>query len=170
MVARSRAEAEHLCSIIRRAIARLCSADLSAARDDLVQSALLRVLEVEAAEAKPVRSTSYLMMVAFTTTASEIRRLRRRRALNVHEVAPADPERPLEVQAPEARPQAALAIRDCLERLAEPRRLAVQLHLQGFSAGEAGVVLGWSLKRVQNLVFRGVADLRQCLEKKGIWP
>jgi RNA polymerase sigma-70 factor (ECF subfamily) len=64
----------------------------------------------------------------------------------------------------------ARGIHECLARLVEPRRLAVTLHLQGYSVPEAADVLGWGRKRTENLVYRGLADLRQCLAGKGMTP
>ena len=60
------------------------------------------------------------------------------------------------------------AIRDCLQGLIRPRKLAVTLHLQGHTVPEVARVLGWNVKRAENLVYRGLVDLRQCLDLKGI--
>ena len=35
---------------------------------------------------------------------------------------------------------------------------------------EAAGILDWSAKRVENLVYRGLADLRDCLAAKGFKP
>ena len=64
----------------------------------------------------------------------------------------------------------AAGIRGCLARLATPRRLAVTLYLQGCRVGEAAHRLGWSFKRTENLVYRGLSDLRLCLRRKGLEP
>jgi RNA polymerase sigma-70 factor (ECF subfamily) len=50
------------------------------------------------------------------------------------------------------------------------RRLAVILHLQGHSVREAARLLDWAFKRTENLVYRGLADLRACLQSKGMTP
>ena len=50
------------------------------------------------------------------------------------------------------------------------RRLAVMLHLQGHPVAEAARILGWTVKRTENLVYRGLADLRHCLICKGHRP
>ena len=54
--------------------------------------------------------------------------------------------------------------------LVRPRRLAVALYLQGHSVPEAAKLLEWGNKRTENLVYRGLADLRECLAKKGLKP
>ena len=38
------------------------------------------------------------------------------------------------------------------------------LHLQGFRVAEVATALGWTEKQAENLVYRGLADLRICLE------
>jgi RNA polymerase sigma-70 factor (ECF subfamily) len=60
------------------------------------------------------------------------------------------------------------AIRDCLGRLVRPRRMAVTLDLQGHRVAEVARLLGWSAKKAENLVYRGLADLRGCLKAKGM--
>jgi RNA polymerase sigma-70 factor (ECF subfamily) len=61
-------------------------------------------------------------------------------------------------------------IRDCLTHLGDNRCLAVTLFLQGHTAPETGRILGWTLRKTENLIFRGMADLRGCLSAKGLKP
>jgi RNA polymerase sigma-70 factor (ECF subfamily) len=63
-----------------------------------------------------------------------------------------------------------IAVRDCLVRLAPSRCLAVTLYLQGHTAPETSRILGWTPRRTENLIFRGMADLRRCLVRKGVTP
>ncbi len=152
---------------LRAAMARACPSDLAAHREDLVQAGLLRVLEREGqGEQNQVRTASYLWRVAFSVIADELRRrraeeLRSRRSM-VNEDSGQHGTTPL--------PELGVGIRECLGGLAEPRRVAVLLHLEGFRADEASHVLHWDVKRVQNLTYRGLADLRRCLERRGLGP
>jgi RNA polymerase sigma-70 factor (ECF subfamily) len=50
------------------------------------------------------------------------------------------------------------------------RRLAVTLYLQGHTVAEAASILEWPFKRTENLIYRGLADLRACLRCKGLRP
>lgn len=61
-------------------------------------------------------------------------------------------------------------IRGCLSTMVPNRSLAVTLYLQGHSAPQTGRILGWSLRKTENLIFRGMADLRRCLVGKGLTP
>jgi len=156
-----------------RAVTRVCPASLVSRRDDIVQAALIRVAEVlRKGEHTGIRSTSYLWQVAYTATVDEIRRATRRQEVSLQDV---DIETGFAARSPNPEQEAAAtelaaAIRGCLLRLIRPRRLAVTLHLLGFVGAEAGKVLGWDLKRVRNLTYRGLADLRGCLEAKGVRP
>ena len=114
-------------------------------------------------------ASSYLYRVAHSALVDEIRRVRRRRESDLDDegVAPVaitrqDPERIA------ASREIGRGILDCLSRMSRERRLAVTLHLQGYSVPEASKVLEWNVKRTENLVYRGLADLRECLMSKGL--
>lgn len=151
------------------AVKRICPAWLSSQQDDIVQAALIRVYNLAPGESRAGFSASYLWKVAFSVTVDEIRRQRRR------------PEDALESAAtyeliqsrpgPEQRMlglELGRVIRACLAGLAEDRRVAVTLHLQGHTVPEAARLLGWPGKRVANLTYRGLEDLRRSLAEKGV--
>ena len=99
----------------------------------------------------------------------EIRRVRRRRESDLDDegvepvaIAQPDPERIA------ASREIGRGILDCLSRMSRERRLAVTLYLQGHSVPEASRVLDWTAKRTENLVYRGLTDLRECLMSKGL--
>jgi RNA polymerase sigma-70 factor, ECF subfamily len=146
---------ERIRQVLIRAVQRHCPPALAAHREDLVQMALVRLLERAPGEGTAARGTSYLWRVAYTVVIDEIRRFRRqqRQAGQLSEGEPGAP-------GPEARSE----ILDCLSGLQDRRRIAVTLHLQGFRAAEVASALGWTEKQAENLVYRGLADLRACLE------
>jgi RNA polymerase sigma-70 factor (ECF subfamily) len=154
---------------IGRSVASVCPGWLAADREDIVQAVLTRVIDiVRRDEWKAPPSASYLWKAAFNATIDEIRRVRRRREQPIDDVtrrdltaAQPDPERLARTQ------QMGRAIHDCLTRLNRDRRLAVTLVLQGDTAREAAGRLDWSIKKVENLVFRGMHELRECLTSKG---
>ena len=164
-------------SDLRRELARVmsfvCPSWLAASRDDLVQAALMRLLPLlnSAGREEPPRLTkSYLYRAAHSALVDEIRRVRRRRETDLEDAAErvvghtADPER----QA--ASLEIGRAIQACLLAMKQERRLAVTLHLQGHTVAEAARLLGWTVKRTENLVYRGLGDLRSCLTSKGMEP
>jgi RNA polymerase sigma-70 factor (ECF subfamily) len=162
---------EWLRRTLLRAVSRICPSRLASHREDIVQAAMLRIMETMGRrEQSGIQTASYLWKAAYTATVDEIRRMER-----LHEV-PLE-EMPAELEA--GRPAAAAgalddrlelgtAIRGCLSGLLADRREAVALHLYGFSAQEVARMLGWDLKRTNNLLYRGLADLRDCLRTKGV--
>ena len=62
------------------------------------------------------------------------------------------------------------AVRGCLERLASPRRSAVTLHLLAYKVPRIAERMGWKRKQAENLVYRGMEDLRRCLRNRGVEP
>ena len=160
-----------------RAVARVCPPWLASRSEDLVQVALLRVLEVHRrSEGNAQLSTSYLRKVAYSALIDEIRRWRRRKEVPLEtDDGGIDPaaERASGNPDPEERSggrEVGEAIRDCLGAMIGPRRSAVVLHLQGHSVPEIGKLLGWDGKKDDNLVYRGMNDLRECLGSKGVRP
>jgi RNA polymerase sigma-70 factor (ECF subfamily) len=158
---------------LQRAVRRVCPRWLADRAEDLVQVAMMKVLDARRSEGVGGLASSYLYKVAYTTLVDEIRRRRRR------------PETPLDDQTDDVAvstaggedPEMLLAAREtgaaieaCLGALTEARRLAVTLHLQGHTVPEAAALLGWDVKRTENLVYRGLADLRACLQSRGMQP
>jgi RNA polymerase sigma-70 factor, ECF subfamily len=163
---------ERLRERLSQAVRRTCPRVLAHQRDDLVQNCMLRVMDViRKSEMGRQFSSSYLHKVAYSALVDEIRRMRRR------------PQSPLEdgehvpSAGPDGNPEQVATSRelgrgilDCLGKLLQERRLAVTLHLQGHTIAEAARILSWSTKRTENLVYRGLADLRACLAVKGMKP
>ena len=150
----------------------MCPGWLAGRRDDIIQSALIRVTTVGAREGNIPVAASYLWKAAYSATVDEIRRVRRLRESTLDHgfedvlwtADHAGPERQAESR------QVGAAIRACLARLSPDRRRAATLHLQGHSIPECGRLMGWDAKRAENLAYRGIQDLRACLEQKGITP
>jgi RNA polymerase sigma-70 factor (ECF subfamily) len=146
---------ERIRQVLIRAVERHCPPALAAHREDLVQMALVRLLERPRGEGSTPRGASYLWRVAYTVVIDEIRRFRRQQ--RQAEQLPAGEHR---TPGPEARSE----LLECLAALQDRRRTAVTLHLRGFRTGEVATALGWTEKQAENLVYRGLADLRACLE------
>lgn len=156
---------------LSRAVIRICPHWLAAHSEDIVQVAMLRVLNAARGrgEGSPDLSSLYVEKTAYSAMVDEIRRHRRRRedsAEGMLDVAggrsDSDPESVVAAR------EVADGLRACLAILRSPRRLAVTLHLQGHSVPEVASILKWRIKRAENLVYRGLADLRRCLSMKGL--
>ena len=151
-------------------VRRVCPRWLSDRADDIVQDAMIRVMDWQKKnEDLEAPSSSYLWKVAYSATVDEIRRARRRRENPVEmeileKQGPVDEEGPLQAA---VSGELAEALNGCLHRLRENRRLIVGFHLLGHTLAESEELSGWDAKKVQNLLYRGLADLRQCLTAKG---
>lgn len=148
-------DVERIRQVLIRAVERHCPPALGAHREDLVQMALVRLLERPPGEGTGGRGASYLWRVAYTVVIDEIRRFRRQQR-QAEQLAQGDRG----TAGPEARSE----LLDCLAGLQDRRRTAVTLHLQGFRTAEVATALGWTEKQAENLIYRGLADLRACLE------
>jgi RNA polymerase sigma-70 factor (ECF subfamily) len=156
-----------------RAVARLCPTWLADVRDDLVQAAVMRVMRVveqSPGEGSRPLSASYLYRIAHSVLVDELRRRKRRQETDLDDAADATPASSADPERASASREIARGIRACLDVMARDRRLAVTLHLQGHSVGDAARILDWAPKRTENLVYRGLADLRACLSAKGLRP
>ena len=168
----------HLASMMARAVRRQCPAWLSHAAQDIAQAALAKVLVVERSrEGDRPLSTFYLHRAAHSALVDEIRRRQRRHEVSLDVATDEGDEirlvEPTATDDPESRAsfrELGVAVRECLGHATRERRLAVTLYLQGHSVPEAARILGWEAKRTENLVYRGLADLRVCLMKKGHRP
>ena len=158
-------------AILSAAVARICPSWLADRADDLIQTALIKVLEIcRKREGTAAFTSLYLRRTAYCALVDEIRRLRRRREVPIEaetEEQFLPSERPDPERAAAGR-EAGRAIRGCLAVMIRPRRLAVTLYLQGHGTAAVGNLLGWAPKKAENLIYRGLADLRECLAKKGI--
>jgi RNA polymerase sigma-70 factor (ECF subfamily) len=164
---------------LAQAVRRQCPGWLRQHAEDLAQAALVKIMgRVQTGEGERQLSSFYLYRVAHSALVDEIRRRQRRREVPLESAEPGAgaPEARIEPRATgDPEQDAALrelgsAVRACLLEMKRERRLAVTLYLQGHSVPEAARVLDWPVKRTENLVYRGLADLRQCLLAKGHMP
>jgi len=55
-----------------------------------------------------------------------------------------------------------------VDTIAPARRPVVRMHLAGYSREEIAELLGWTEAKTRNLLYRGLADLRERLTARGI--
>lgn len=164
-----------LAAALTRAVRRQCPQWLASDADDIVQAALAKVMKSDkVGEGQPPLSAFYLHRVAHSALVDEIRRRRRRREVALEEPDEGDERPTTNEPSTQSTPESAATLRElganvrgCLKDMQRERRLAVMLHLQGHSVPEVARVLGWLLKRTDNMVYRGLADLRRCLTARG---
>jgi len=156
------------------AVRSCCPRWLATQADDLVQGAMIKV--VERSRRNPLSSEvtpGYLWRVAYCAVVDEIRRHRRRREVPMSDDADGVPEPPNPAPGPDRHADSraiGAAIAVCLRDMLPERRQAVTLHLLGHTVPEIARLLGWNPKRAENSVYRGLADLRSHLTERGITP
>jgi RNA polymerase sigma-70 factor (ECF subfamily) len=155
---------------VARAVRHVCPGWLADQADDLTQIATTRVLDRMRETSGSVTFTAgYVYRAAYSALIDEIRKRRRLREVPLEPdlmalPAAGDPERQAGARSTRE------TIAACLAALMVSRRRAVTLHLQGHSFGEIAALLSCPKKKVENLVYRGLADLRTCLTTRGVSP
>jgi RNA polymerase sigma factor (sigma-70 family) len=61
-------------------------------------------------------------------------------------------------------------IAEALAELPTSRRGPVRMYLDGYDKEEIAAVLGWTEPKTRNLLYRGLADLRELLALRGVGP
>ncbi len=160
---------------LRRSVARYRPAWLSEDEDDILQVAMLRYLDAVKKDRNRELTAAYADRVAYGCTIDAIRRHQRRKEVPV-QTTDEEPELPATrsgIADPErsnASREIGEAILGCLSGLVESRRRAVALYLQGHTVPSIAELFGWSTKKAESLVYRGMANLRTCLTAKGVKP
>ena len=152
------------------AVRRACRGWLSHHADDISQTTCLQLV-CRARESHVRLTPAYVRRAARHAVVDTVRRYDRRDALwTRHQSAaqlhsnPRDPEGELLAG------ELASAVRKELASLAEPRRRAVSLYLQGHGISEIAAKQAWSRKKADNLVRRGLATVRGALTRQGLSP
>lgn len=158
---------------LQRAVAAVCPGWLSDQQDDLVQVALLRVMDLQRrSEGERRFSSSYLWKVAHSAMIDEIRRHRRRQEVALEDASPVEfpAQRSSSPEDGARSTEIHDGIQECLRGLVTNRKEAVTLYLLGHTVPEAAKILEWTVKKTENLVYRGLKNLRECLGTKGLEP
>lgn len=61
-------------------------------------------------------------------------------------------------------------IDQAISTIAESRRPVVRMYLAGYGREEIAELLGWTEAKTRNLLYRGLADLRERLAEAGVRP
>ena len=112
-------------------------------------------------------SASYLQRVVNSAALDLIRRRRRAERLDPVDALPLVDPRPAADADAVAESLAAL-VETALGELVPTRRAVVRLHLEGMERDEIEALLGWSEGKTRNLLYRGLADLRAALVRRGV--
>jgi RNA polymerase sigma-70 factor (ECF subfamily) len=111
---------------------------------------------------------SYIYRAAMSASLDIIRRRRTRRAESELDETVIDNRRRGDERL--EGDDVAKAVHRALDMLVESRRAVVRMHLAGYDRFEIAELLGWTEAKARNLLYRGLADLREILVSWGIGP
>ena len=149
--------------LIRHAVRRL---DLQESDvDEVLQDVRIRIWRsLSTREKIALAPASYVYRTAVTAGVDLIRRRKAHREEQNQRLSESravandlSPDRAVELAEFVAR------VAGALSRIRESRRLVVRLHLAGYHRSEIADTLGWTEAKTRNLLYRGLADLRQQL-------
>ena len=143
--------------------------------DELLQDVRLRLWRARGGdgEGEQIRlvSTSYVYRTAASAALDLLRRRRARRTDVSDELSALAGE----LASHAASPDDDLAARELAEEVARvvdtivpARRPVVRMYLAGYPREEIAELLGWTEAKTRNLLYRGLADLREGLTERGI--
>lgn len=157
---------------LTRAMRKIAPAWMKDRVDDLVQMGLMKIMRSGKIEEEIEMNNSFVYRLAHSVVVDEIRKHRRRNETDIDPQLP-DPVEPNVRANPEAMcggQEIGAAIVDALALLKDERRRAVTLYLQGHSVPEIARLLDFKPKKSENLVYRGLSELRGHLRKAGFEP
>jgi RNA polymerase sigma-70 factor (ECF subfamily) len=141
--------------------------------DEVFQEVRIRVWNaISSGERIAELPASYVYRTAASVALDFIRRRRARRDDSTDPIESAcdsedaGPRAPEQVEARELGDLIEAALAD----VPVSRRAVVRMYLDGYGSGEIGLLLGWTEAKARNLVYRGLADLREVLARRGIGP
>lgn len=157
-------------------VRRKCPTRLGIDPDDLEQEVRIRLWRALSSERKIASWPSYLYRIVSTVTIDAVRSVRSKHEATATPKAMEGEEDPLaQHPSPAASPEQQTAESHLLERVSRiiddlppDRRRAVGLYLQGFKIQEIADLAGWTEPRARNLLYRGLAVLREQLAAQGL--
>ena len=134
--------------------------------DEVIQDVRIRLWKaLGSSERIGQVNTSYVYQVAMSAVCDLVRA---RRSQSAHTTEGADriPDRDDGFEGREL----AREIGRALDRLNPAQRPVVRMYLAGYPQREIETLLGWTEAKTRNVLYRGLARLRQALREKGIGP
>ena len=139
--------------------------------DDLLQEVRIRLWRALGTPERIREARALYIHRAVASAALDLlRRRRARREVPIDEDGAPEPAAPGGADRELDRRELDAAVGRAVDSLVESRRVVVRLYLAGHQREEIAAMLGWSEPKTRNLLYRGLADLREALERAGVTP
>lgn len=139
--------------------------------DELVQEVRIRLWRARGGggSSLPGIGSAYVYRTAMAAAIDMIRARRARRSVPLDAVESTAVARPGDAADRAAElSEVARMLERALAGLSDSRRPAVRMYLAGYDHREIAALLGWSEPKARNLLYRGLADLREVLTGLGM--
>jgi RNA polymerase sigma factor (sigma-70 family) len=132
--------------------------------DDIAQEVRIKIWKLLESEKNIINYSSYIKKIVNSSVIDQIRRLRREEEIFLKEVQNHVSERE-DLYKPEYLRTAGIKdmIGRAVEGLIASRRNVVKLYLLNMGIEEIARYYGWSVHKARNLLYRGLADLKESL-------
>lgn len=133
--------------------------------DDIMQEVRIRIWKVLLNEKDITSYATYLKKIVQSAVIDQLRKVRRNEDLYNHEKQKRISEIDLAYRREIFRKKVLEeAIGRAVDRLIDSRKRVVKLYLLNLSIQEISNYLNWSQDKIRNLLYRGLADLREMLK------
>jgi RNA polymerase sigma factor (sigma-70 family) len=133
--------------------------------EDILQDVKIRIWKLLQAGRTIVSPAAYIKKIVGSAVIDQLRKRRREENLYQHEKQKRISEQELSYRWEAIRKKAlAETVGQAVNRLINSRRQVVKLYLLNLTIQEIASYLQWSQDKTRNLLYRGLADLRQSLK------
>jgi RNA polymerase sigma factor (sigma-70 family) len=137
--------------------------------EDIMQDVKIKLWKLVDSEKTIISHASYIKKIVNSAVIDQLRKLRRDEGLLKHEKQKHISEIDLTYRKEAARNKPFEEILGkAVEQLIDSRRQVVKLYLLGLTIFEISRYLNWSQDKIRNLLYRGLADLRESLKAMDI--
>jgi RNA polymerase sigma-70 factor (ECF subfamily) len=136
--------------------------------DDVIQEVKIKIWKKFEREKNAAHRSLYIQRVVNSTLVDLIRQARRRERLILHEKQKLLSEEGRRVHNPSGEASFWQSLGEAADSLMETRRKVVKLFLADMTLDEISSTLNWSRDKTRNLLYRGLTDLKEKLQDKGI--
>lgn len=159
---------ERFSSSIRASVLKLGLQERGIDPEDIIQEVKIKIWRTFGREKNIALYSLYIQRTVNSILVDQIRKMRLQERLILHEKEKLIAEERKNRGA--ARPRNAFRdiVGDAAESLLESRRIVVKLFLMDLTVDEIASILKWSRDKTRNLLYRGLADLRETLKERGV--